>query len=128
MGKRSSRGLHAFFSHLAFGVNPVPGFEWVALLQVNPDRTVHLLNSLFSIPFILYSIAQQLFACRGDLSSKVLPPVVELPVDAFGVRRFVTATLRADHVSHLKGFTPYMWQAMPCGRVGIATEVGRDLA
>ena len=34
MEKRSGRGLHSFLYHLTSGVDPVPGFEWVALLQV----------------------------------------------------------------------------------------------
>ena len=32
MEKRSGRGLHSFLYHLASGVDPVPGFERVALL------------------------------------------------------------------------------------------------
>ena len=30
--KRSGRGIHSFLGHLASGVDPVPGFERVALL------------------------------------------------------------------------------------------------
>ena len=37
-------------AYLAFGVDLVPGFERVALLQVNPYGTVHLIHLLFSVP------------------------------------------------------------------------------
>ena len=73
-------------------------------------------------------MAQWIFACCGELPSKGLPPVVYLPMDAFGVRHSVSAVPRADHVIHLGGFTPFAWQATPCNRVGKATEDGRELA
>ena len=38
------------------------------------------------------------------------------------------AVLRVDHVSHLGGVIPSVWQATPCERAGKATEGGRDLA
>ena len=60
--KRSDRGVHAFLVHLASRVDPVPGFEQVALLQVDPDGMVHLLHLLFSVPVGLYSTAWRLFA------------------------------------------------------------------
>ena len=47
--------MHSFLVHLASGVDPVPNFERVGILQVDPDGTVHLLHSLFSVPFGLYS-------------------------------------------------------------------------
>ena len=63
--KRSGRGVHCFLAHLASRVDPVPGFERVVLLQVDPDRTVYILHSLFSFLVDLYSMAWRLFACRG---------------------------------------------------------------
>ena len=47
--KWSIRGVHSSLAHLASGVDPVPGFEWVVLLPVEPDGTVHFLHSLFSV-------------------------------------------------------------------------------
>ena len=50
-------------------------------------------------------------------------------MDSFGVRRrSVHAVSRADHVSHLEGVTPSVWQATPCARVVKAAEGVNDLA
>ena len=65
--KRSGRGVHSFLVHLASGVATVSGFKRVILLQVDPDRTVHVLHSLLSLLVNLYSTAQQIFFCRGEL-------------------------------------------------------------
>ena len=59
--KRSGQGMHSFLSHLASRVEPVPGFERLALFLVNLDGTVHLLQSLFFVPVGLYSTDQGLF-------------------------------------------------------------------
>ena len=111
--KRSGRVLHSFLAHLASGMDPVPYFERVALFQVDLDKTVHLLHSLLSVPVGLYSMSWRLFACCGDLPLEGLHPVVELPVDAFSVRRSLRTVPRADHISHLEGFPPFAWQATP---------------
>ena len=47
--KRYGCGVHSFLDHLASGVDPVPGLEWMALLQIDPYGTVHLLHLLFSV-------------------------------------------------------------------------------
>ena len=65
--KRSRQGFHSFLAHLASRVDPVPRLEGVVLLQVDPDETVHVLNSLFSVPVDMYSTDRRIFACRGDL-------------------------------------------------------------
>ena len=110
--------MHSLLAHLASGVYPVPRFERVGILQVDPDRTVHILHSLFSIPFDLYSTGRRLFAFWGELPLEGLSPVVELPVYAFSARRSVCAVPRAYHISHVNGVYPSVWQAMPCKRVG----------
>ena len=48
--KRSGRVLHSFLAHLASGLDPVPSFEQMGLLQVDPDGTVYVLFSMFSVP------------------------------------------------------------------------------
>ena len=72
---------------------------------------MHPLHLLFSVPVGLYSTAWRIFACRGEPPKKSRPPVVDLPVDAFGVRRYMRAILREDHVSHLEG------SLHPCGKL-----------
>ena len=98
--KSSGRGLHSFLDHLASGVDPVLVFERVALLKVNPDGTVHLLHSLFSVPVGLYSNSRWIFACCGEPHSESLPPVVDMHVYA------LKALPRLEHTSHLEGVTP----------------------
>ena len=116
--KRYGRGVHYFLANLASRVDPVPGFDRVGLLQVNPDGMVHILHSMFSVPVDLYPSARRLFAYWGELPLEGLPPVVEFPVDAFLVRHSVRAVPREDCISHLEGVSPYAWQATPCKRVG----------
>ena len=65
--KRSRWGSNGFLAHLESRLDPVPGFEQVALLQVNLDGTVQDMHSLLSVPVDLYSLAQCLFPCRGEL-------------------------------------------------------------
>ena len=91
-------------------------------------RCTFCTHSLFSVPAGLYSMAWRLFACHGDLPIEGLPPVVELPMDAFRVQRSIRTVPRADHVSHLEGVTPSVWQATPRKRVEKAAEGRRDLA
>ena len=67
MEKSSDRGLHYLLGHLASRLDPVLGFEQVALIGINQDGTVQLLHSLFSVPVGLYSTAQWLFTCRRYL-------------------------------------------------------------
>ena len=59
--KRYVRGVHYFLADLVSGVDPVPSFERVELLQVDPDGTVQVLPSMFSVPVNLYSTARRLF-------------------------------------------------------------------
>ena len=118
--KRSGRGVHSFLAYLASGVDPVPGFERVVLLQVDLDGTVHLLHLLFSVPAGLYSTAWRLFTCRGELPNEGLPSMLELTLDAFRVWCSMRTVPRAEHVSHLEGVTPSVWHSMTYKSVGKA--------
>ena len=88
---------------------------------------MHLFHLLFFIMVGLYYMTRRLFACQGHLTNEVLPPVVELPVEAFVMRRYVQAVTRADHVSHLEGVTTHVWQSIHFKRAGKLSDVGRDL-
>ena len=70
-------------------------------------------------------MAWWIFACHGDLPSEGLPPVVDLPVDAFGVRTSMRAVPRVYHIIHLEGVTPSIWQDTPCKRAVKFAEGGR---
>ena len=71
---------------------------------------MHLLHSLFSVPVDVHSTTRRLFACRGELPGAGLPLVLELPSEAFAVRRSMRAVSREDHISHLGGVSPPDWQ------------------
>ena len=114
--RRTVRGLYSFLSHLVSGVDPVPGFERICLIWVDPDRMLHLMHLLFSVPVGLYSTARRLFDCVGELNEEGLPPLAEIPVEAFAVRRTVRAVPQDDHVSHMEGVTQLTLQSMPCKR------------
>ena len=80
MDNRAGLGIHSFLSHLASGVDPVPGLDQLELLGVYQDGMLHLLHSLFSIPVDLYSSTRHIFACRGEQPNEVLPLMLELLV------------------------------------------------
>ena len=111
--KQAGRGLCYFLAHLVPVVDPIPGLEWIFLLEVKQDGTVHLLHSFLYVLVDLYSTTRSLFACQGELPNKGTPLVVELPIEVLAVRRYVCAVPRADHISHLGGVSPLDGQAMP---------------
>ena len=59
------------------------------LLDNDWDRTVHLLHSLFSTPVRVYLTAQKLFAYLGNTPKDSPPPVVDILLEPFAVRRAV---------------------------------------
>ena len=80
---RSGRVIHSFLAKLASEVYLVPCLERVKMVRLNPDGRVLLMYSLFSVQVNVYSTQGRLFFCLGDLPDKGLPPVVEIPVEAF---------------------------------------------
>ena len=118
MEQCTGRGLHAFLSNLAYGVEPVPGFPGITLFGVDRYRTVHLTHSLLSIPVGMYSTSRRLFSCLGELPDEGLPTVVNINVETFTVRCYVCAIQQSDHTSHLEGATPPVWHSMIRKRVG----------
>ena len=60
--KRLVRGNHSFLEQLLSGVDLIPCLDWVTLVRFDPDVMVHLLHSLFSVRFYLYSTSRRLFA------------------------------------------------------------------
>ena len=109
-------GLHSFLSHLASGIDPVPGFEKLCLLGVDWEGTVHLMHLLFSIPVDLYSTSRRLFACIGKLPDEYLPAMDNIPMEFFAIRCAVHAVPQADHVSHLREVTHFTWKLVPYKR------------
>ena len=64
-------------------MNLVLGLERVTMVELNPDGRVLIMQSLFSVRVNVYLTHQRIFACLGELPAKVLPPVLEIPVEAF---------------------------------------------
>ena len=64
-------------------MDPVPGLERVAVFGVGPYRRVHTMQLLFYVRVDLYPTRQRLFACLGEMPAKGLPPVVDIPDEAF---------------------------------------------
>ena len=104
--KRSGRGIHSFLAHLKSGVDPVPGLDRVTVVRVDPDRRVHLMHSLFSFRVELYSTQPHLFAGLGNLPPEGLPPVAEIPDEAFAARHSVRFVPQVDPVTHLGRISP----------------------
>ena len=67
---------------------------------------MHHMHFLLSVLVGLYSAAWWIFACLRELPEEGLPPVVELPFEAFVAWRYVRAIPWVYHVSHLEGVTP----------------------
>ena len=51
----------------------------MALLDVNRDGTVHLLQSLFSVLFGIHSTVIHMFELVGELMEVSIPPVLKVP-------------------------------------------------
>ena len=99
----SSRGIHSFLGILAFGIDPVSGFSVLALLVIYREGAIHLLHSLLYFLLFVYTTTRHIFACLDDFPTEVLPTVVEVPVNAFLVRRVFHSVPRANHESRLGG-------------------------
>ena len=95
----SVQGLNAFLGQIASGVNPIPGFYGLTLLDIVWDRTVQLLHLLLSIPVSIYLTARWFFACLGELLYDGPPLVTEIPVEAFTLRYDVYAMTRSKNLS-----------------------------
>ena len=90
---------------MALGVDPIPGLEWVTLVAVKPDGMFHLMRLLLSIRVDIYSTRRRLFAYLGDLTSEGIPPVVDIPYEAFvelRPHRVVTVRMSLDVLFYLK--------------------------
>ena len=72
----SGRGIQSFLVQLALGVDLVTGMEQVAVVGVDPDGRVHLIQLLFSVQVNVYLSQICLFDCLVQLTAKGLPPVV----------------------------------------------------
>ena len=89
--KCSVRVIHSFLAHILLGVDLIPGLERVILVGFNLDVMVNPMHLLFSVQVDTYLTSQRLFVCLVKLSAKGLPPVVEIPHEAFEGRRSVRA-------------------------------------
>ena len=78
----------------------VPGMDLITLMGVDQDITVKLLHSFF--------------AFVGKHPAKPPPPVVEIQVESFVVRRSVRAVPRADHIIHIEGVAQTLCQPILC--------------
>ena len=96
----------------------------MALLGVNQNVMVHLMQLLFSVLVGLYSSERKLFYCCRELPRKGIPPVEDMGIDAFEVWRAMHAVMRVDYISHLEGpppdgrLTPIRWQGSYQGEEG----------
>ena len=84
-------------------MDPVPSLERVTVVRVNPDVSVHLIHSLFSVRVDLYLTHRRLFSCLVELPAEGLDLVVEIPNKFFSVRRSICGIPHVDHVTHLGG-------------------------
>ena len=75
---------------------------------------VNLLHSLFSVWVDLYLTIRCLFSCWGELPAKGIPPVVDIPHEAFAGWRSVHAVMQVDHITHLGRISPPDWQTITC--------------
>ena len=107
----SGKGLCALLGHLTYrvGWSPVSGLELLVLLGVGP-----------------YSMDPRLLAFIGELPPD--PPVTEIPVNTFAVRRAIRTEPQADHHVHVEGYPMTCCQSMSCEMTGNIQEDAQDLA
>ena len=97
------RNIHAFLGHLAGTEIPVPVIDWVSLLAMEQNGVVHTLHFLFSVLDTACSFTRRPFALDVKIPGLEPPLVLELPMEAFAVKHFVSAVPQAGHTSHLGG-------------------------
>ena len=75
------------------------------MVRVDSDGRFNLMNLLFFVRVDLYMTQKRMFACMGGLRAEGLPPVVEIPDEAFGAQRSVCAVLQVSIIrrSHVRG-------------------------
>ena len=108
--------IHSFLEQLTLGVDPFLSLERLTLVGFDLDGRVHIMHSLFSVRVDLYLTRRRLFACLGELPTEGLPPVVEIPNEAFAARRSVFSEPQMDNITHLGGIDLPDWQTNPCER------------
>ena len=104
--KRSGGGICYLLVHILSEVGHIPRLERVSLIEVDQGRTVHILHYLFSIMVDLYSISRNIFAFWGELPTKSLPPVVDIPHDYFAALRSICSVLQVYCVTRLGKIFP----------------------
>ena len=57
-----------------------------------------------------------MFACLGELPTKGLPLVAEIPHKAFAALRSIRDMPQVDHATHLGGISSSNWQMKLCKR------------
>ena len=83
---------------------------------------VNLIYLLISVRVDIHLTSRRLFACLGELPTKGLPPVADIPHEALAARPCACAIPRVDHVTHLGGISPPNWKTKPCKRAGKRAE------
>ena len=119
--KRLGRGIHSFLAQMALGVDLIPILDQVTFVGVETYRMVHCMHFIFSVRVDLYLTSRRLFACLGDLPAEGLPPVVDIPHEAFAALRSI-APCHEWTTSLTLGGSP-----LPIGRKGQARGWGRRL-
>ena len=61
------------------------------MVGLDPDRRVLPVHSLLSVCDNVYLTQRRIFVCLGDMPAEGLPPVMEIPVEAFAEQRCVRA-------------------------------------
>ena len=64
---RYGQGLHSNLGHFAYGVDPAPGMERLALLREKREGMVHVFHSFFSFPVGPYAIDIRILSFSGEL-------------------------------------------------------------
>ena len=68
-------------------------------------------------------MARRVLDFSGELPTEGIPPMRDLPISSFFVQRAISAVLREDHIVHVEGIIPLIWQKMPYERAGGNTEI-----
>ena len=122
--KSTIQVIIAFLENHASRVDSISGFYGITLLDLVRDVTVHLLHSLFSVPFGVYSTTRRIFSCLGVLMEEGPPTNGVNPCGRLRSAELCMRRNASEPQQSPRGIPP---ACLPCNQAGKLMMDGCDL-